>query len=110
MRCVRCRAMLSTCSDMGANVTVVPVRRCLGVVAAIKTSKTMCTVLLTFNVLFPGRRVFVFPLPIPVGTGCFIVKCTLVRLCTKFTGDTKSGITRFTRLNNVMFNFVLVVC
>lgn len=110
MRCVRCIARLSRCADMGVNANVVPVDRCLGVVAAIKTSKTICTVLLTFKVLFPGRRLFVFPLPFPVGTGFFIVKCTLVRLCTNFTGGPNSGITRFTRLKKVVFKFVLVVC
>lgn len=102
--------MLSKCAVIRAVDKAVPVDRCLGVVGAMKTSKTMCTVLLTFKVLFPGRRLFVFPLPFPVGTGCFIVKCTLVRLCSKFTGGPGSGMTRFTRLKKVVFKFVLVVC
>ncbi len=50
-----------------------------------------------------------FPLPIPVGTGFFIVNCTIVRLLTNLKGS-KSKITRFTRLNNVVFKFLLVVC
>lgn len=72
------------------------------------TSKTICNVLLTFNVLFPGDRVFMFPVPIPVGTGCFIVKCTILRLLLKLKDGSK--MTRFTRLKNVLFNLVLVIC
>lgn len=109
IRCVRCIARLSRCSDIGAKVTIVPVTRCLGLVAAINTSKTVCNVLLTFNVLFPGDRVFMFPVPFPIGTGCFIVKCTTLRVFLNLN-TSASNITRFTRLKNVVFNFVLVVC